>query len=127
MKKIIAIGLLLGFLNSTTEVHELLKLPHLIHHYFEHGADTGLFNFLHIHYAHDHDQDNHQDEHHDRGCLPFQGSHSCQTVNISALYFETGLSLNLQPDISNSNQYYPVTEFAVSQYQANIWQPPKIG
>ena len=106
-------------------MHELLKLPHLIQHFFEHGADTGLFKFLHVHYAHDHE--NHQDEHHDRGCLPFQGNHSCQTVTISALYFETGLNLNLKPDISNSNAYFNISESAVSQYHANIWQPPKIG
>jgi hypothetical protein len=125
VKKLIAIGLLFSFLSSTTELHEFFKLPHLVYHYFEHGAETGLADFLHLHYAHDHE--NNHDEHHDKGCLPFQGTHTCQTIGTGALFFEVSTAVNLNPDLSSSNDYLPLSESFTSGYHASIWQPPKIG
>lgn len=125
MKKLIAIGLLFSFLSSTTEAHELFKIPHLIVHYFEHSDDVPLGQFLHEHYAHDHENHD-QDEHHDNGCLPFQGNHSCG-VCMSSFFFHGNSSFNLKPARENSDSFIPTEENAISSYQANIWQPPKIG
>lgn len=123
VKKLIAIGLVFSFLSSTTEAHELFKIPHLITHYFEHDADIPLGEFLHIHYAHDHE--NHQDEHHDNGCLPFQGNHSCG-ISVNAFYFQGSDSFNLEPSSANSDSYILLKESAQSNYHSHIWQPPKI-
>ena len=87
MKRLIAICMLTVFLGSATELHELLKLPHLLVHFIEHTQTSGLSlsEYLHIHYAHDHE--NHKDEHHDKGCLPFQGDHASLVLGNGGLYF----------------------------------------
>jgi hypothetical protein len=55
VKKLIAILLLSLFLVSTTELYQLLKIPDLIEHYFEHkqlNPDMPLIAFLKAHYEH---------------------------------------------------------------------------
>ncbi len=54
MKKCVAILLLSLYLLSTTEAHQLLKLPSLVQHYFQHKAENNnltLLSFLNMHYA----------------------------------------------------------------------------
>ena len=54
MKKWVAIFFLSLYLLSTTEAHQLLKLPLLVQHYFEHKAENNritLLSFLNMHYA----------------------------------------------------------------------------
>lgn len=54
MKKCVAIFLLSLYLLSTTEAHQLLKLPLLVQHYFQHKAENNnltLLSFLEMHYA----------------------------------------------------------------------------
>lgn len=55
MKKLISILLLFLYLVSTTELYQLLKIPELVEHYFEHkelNPDMTLTAFLKIHYDH---------------------------------------------------------------------------
>jgi hypothetical protein len=127
VKKLVAIGLLFSFLSSTTELHEVFKIPHLVQHYFEHGLETGLINFLHMHYAQDNAHKKQHDEHDDKGCLPFQGSHATSNISLAALSLTGVPAVNLKPQVSSTNTYFPYAEFAISRYHANIWQPPKIG
>jgi hypothetical protein len=125
LKKVIAILVLTGFLSSTTEMHELFKLQHLVAHYFEHATtekNATLAGFLHTHYSHDH---NHRDDHHDKGCLPFQGDHSCQTIAITIINSST--SVEIKPDIPvhNLKQKEKRSAFIMSDFNSRIWQPPK--
>lgn len=124
MKKLIAITILASFLGSTTELHEFLKIPHLLLHFIEHNResdDISLGEFLHIHYAHD---QNHQDEHNDTGCLPFQGNH--HLYNFHARIEHTKIFSLVIPAVT-PKLHILYKESAHSNYQANIWQPPKIG
>lgn len=55
MKKLISILLLFLYLVSTTELYQLLKIPELVEHYFEHkelNPDMTLTAFLRTHYEH---------------------------------------------------------------------------
>lgn len=55
MKKLISILLLFLYLVSTTELYQLLKIPELVEHYFEHkelNPDMTLTAFLKTHYNH---------------------------------------------------------------------------
>lgn len=55
MKKLISISLLILFLVSTTELYQLLKIPQLIEHYFEHkdlNSEMTPTAFLKTHYDH---------------------------------------------------------------------------
>ena len=54
MKRIIALTFLSLYLISTTELHQLLKLPALVEHFSEHqqkDKTITLWKFLCIHYA----------------------------------------------------------------------------
>jgi hypothetical protein len=126
VKKLIAAITLIGFLSSTTEVHELFKLQHLVIHYFEHSSKEGnssFAEFLHVHYSHDHD--NHQDEHHDKGCLPFQGDHGCQINYIGLFSSEEPVDVTLKQQVISIKQQPLLPNFIVSDYLSKIWQPPK--
>ena len=126
MKKLIAAITLIGFLSSTTEVHELFKLQHLVVHYLEHSSkegDSSFVEFLHIHYSHDHN--NHKDEHHDKGCLPFQGDHGCQVNYIGCFSANDPIEVSLKQQIVSIEQQALLPNFIVSDYLSKIWQPPK--
>jgi len=56
VKKGIIIFFLLSFLSANTAFGEVLKLPLLIHHYFEHSQednDNSIIDFLAKHYIED--------------------------------------------------------------------------
>ena len=121
----VAILTLVCFLSSTTEAHELFKLQHFIQHYFEHSSkeqNASLVDFLHVHYSHDHN--NHQDEHHDKGCLPFQGDHGCQS-NISIFSYGHPITLSLKPAVISIEQQVIFSDFIPTGHLSKIWQPPK--
>ncbi|PBQ30682.1 hypothetical protein CNR22_02465 [Sphingobacteriaceae bacterium] len=127
MKKLLAAITLIAFLSSATEVHELFKLQHLVAHYLEHSSkESGgsIAEFLHIHYSHDHK--NHKDEHHDKGCLPFQGDHGCQLNSITYFASNDHIELTLKQHIVAVEQQAALPNFSVSDYLSKIWQPPKL-
>jgi hypothetical protein len=88
VKSFVAISFILLHLFSTTELGELLKLPVLVHHYFEHEEEhehLSFIGFFKAHYAELHKAEGkHHNEDHQR--LPFKGhDHHFLTVNISAV------------------------------------------
>ncbi len=126
VKRFFSIILLIVFLSSTTELHELFKLPHLVYHFFEHRAehpDSSLPQFLQIHFSQE--DSNHNDNKHDKGCLPFQGEHN-HPMQLLHFYANNHTDLSLIP-LSNSLLYdYFSKSSLASAYLANIWQPPKV-
>jgi len=127
MKRIIAIILLSAYLFSTTEFHELLKLPALANHYQEHKSEKpsiSFWQFLCIHYAHG----DVMDKDHDKDMkLPFK-SHDCTSINLIALLNEEKNDINRRlpgvPEKSIPNYY---NEIIITHSLKSIWQPPKIG
>jgi hypothetical protein len=77
LKKTIAIFFLTLYLFSTTEAHQLLKLPVVFQHFEEHQMlekDINFYEFIVLHYC----QGDVRDADYDRDMqLPFKTSHEC--------------------------------------------------
>jgi len=127
LKKIIAISFLFVFLGANSELHQLLRLPVLIHHFFDHQEqepDETFADFLNEHYS---NHQNHSDnDHHDHDNLPFKTT-DCATAHVS-LAFVNPIQISIsrpivfQDKISSSYN----GAFYSSTIVSNIWQPPKI-
>ncbi len=127
MKRILAIAFLSLYLFSTTEFHELLKLPAMASHYQEHQKEMPnitFWKFICIHYT----QGEVQDHDHDKDMkLPFKTHDGCSSASFISLIPEQKYTVHHMTalDLSKSvpNHY---TEFLSSRFMENIWQPPKI-
>lgn len=127
MKRFVSIILLIGFLNSTTELHQLLKLPMLIHHFFDHNKQEpteSFAEFIKEHYiTHiDHsDKDNHE---HDN--LPFK-TKDCATIHTTIAFSHQQTFFIKEPNTSPQIFLIEYNEVNYSPAAlSNIWQPPKI-
>jgi ABC-type Zn2+ transport system substrate-binding protein/surface adhesin len=130
LKKLIAISFLFLFLSANTEIHQLLRLPVLIHHFLEHQnqePDETFSNFLKEHY---YDHQNHSDhdhqDHHDHDKLPFKTT-NCALAYVS-LAFVNPIQFSISPSIIFHDKISPSYNGALyfSALVRNIWQPPKI-
>lgn len=85
MRKTVAILFSAIYLLGATEASQLLKLPVLVQHYYEHkagNASVTLLNFLHMHYM-GNDDDN-SDNMRDRE-LPFKTMDDCCMIAFNSL------------------------------------------
>lgn len=109
---------------TTTELHQLLKLPALIAHYIEHlqHEELGIAEFLHEHYCHEHHHCNHESESEHE--LPFQCS-DCTHFMISGIVIGTE---NFSLPVFETEMKHGVvrSEHFISAAHTDIWQPPKI-
>lgn len=128
MKKISAILLLSVYLFSTTGFSQMLKLPVLIHHYFEHiqeDDDISFIDFFSKHYTgkiNHHHQGSEQQEHKN---LPFKSAdiHFLQIAVIVQPYFsQTDIPLWLPA----KKQRHPNQQDYSTNYLNTIWQPPRV-
>ncbi|TBX67530.1 hypothetical protein EZL74_09675 [Flavobacterium silvisoli] len=127
MKRILALAFLSLYLFSTTEFHELLKLPAMAEHYDEHKKEKpeiSVWQFLCIHYAHgdvnDHDHDKDMK-------LPFKTHDNCSSPNFISLIPEHKFTIEKQAlfvTAKNTPNYYK--EVLTTHSYNSIWQPPKI-
>jgi hypothetical protein len=124
LKKPITIALLIIYLFSATELHEVLKLPILIEHYLEHKAQNNqlsLLDFLALHYnqSFDHDKNDHK--------LPFKSKECNTSANVLA-HFEPALTFIAIKQADFTIKIYSVfykVPFTSAGF-SKIWQPPKI-
>jgi hypothetical protein len=122
LKQLLSISLLVLYLNSFTEFHELLRLPILVEHFQEHKLqvnDITFWEFLVMHYKTDVPHDNQDNE------LPFKDKNHSFTAPAVSLPFQK-LVLKA-PSVSieiKHTSYYKVAHFT-SPNQA-IFQPPKL-
>jgi hypothetical protein len=127
LKKIIAISFLFVFLGTNTELHQLLRLPVLIHHFLEHHdqePDESFADFLNEHYS---DQQNHSGaNHHEHDSLPFKTTDFAKT-NVS-LAFVNPTQFSISRLIIFQEKISPIYNraFYSSAIVSHIWQPPKI-
>ncbi len=126
MKKTIAIYILFSFLISNTELHQLLKLPVLIHHYIEHqDQDQGISfsQFLSKHYN---SEENHADTgHNDHKNLPFK-TNDCTSIHVSVAAEHKFVFSICHPNIASENISTVYNEIFYSSAILNkIWQPPQ--
>ncbi len=126
MKKFSVILILTAYLFSTTELHQLLKLPVVFEHYFEHkqlNKDISFLDFLDMHYMHgspqsiDYDQDMK---------LPFKTLDKCVGTTIPVIVPQNiNIPIHLPVQLKKAQRFIMKDEFIPSSYLSRIWQPPK--
>lgn len=125
MRKFFTILILAGYLSSSTQLIEVLKLPLLIEHYFEHKAENNNITFLQyikLHYA----ETKHYAQHHKEKQLPFKVIPTA-CFNVVAIN-KTNFVESISYTVSSTNIIKHTAHYCskyISYYTANIWQPPK--
>lgn len=127
MKKGIAILFLSIYLCTVTEAHELLKLPIVFQHFIEHQLEDKnitVFQFMKIHYG----QDDVQDDDYARDMqLPFKTAGEFFASSVTAFVPLNSIIVLSYPTIISDNQWKGHGSPKLhSNYQVNIWQPPKL-
>ena len=125
LKKFLFISLCFCYLASTTEFHEVFKLPALVSHYFDHhreNPELGILNFLKLHYSSGSDSNDQEDQK-----LPFKSHPEFAYSNI-ILHFHTGMQVFVwKSNLSHKPDLIPGSAlFLQSDYLSKIWQPPKL-
>lgn len=126
MRRALSILLLFFYLFSTTELHELVKLPILVEHYYHHSAvnnNESLLTFINEHYFSGdiHDEDYQQDKK-----LPFKSNDNCVLATTS-VPVNPELFTIVKPIIFSIERNYKVEKNINfnSNYLSSIWQPPR--
>ncbi|MBI3232580.1 MAG: hypothetical protein HYZ42_00820 [Bacteroidetes bacterium] len=125
MNRLIIIILLNSFLFAYTELHEVIKLPSLIGHYFEHqkeDSQVSFNDFLALHYS----DNKHQSANHQHEKLPFKTE-----LTLSVVFFDLRneeSSVVLSPLVVAEDHLFLDFESPIYSLNAcsGIWQPPKI-
>jgi hypothetical protein len=126
LKKFTAILLLTVFLFSTTELHQLLKLPVFFEHLAEHRKENksiSFLQFLDMHYMHGSPRDKDYSE---DMKLPFKTADNC-TATASPVLVPQLLQALALPVIFSAETKLQIFDFWFnhSAYLSSIWQPPK--
>jgi len=126
VKKAAAILFLSIYLLSTTEAHQLLKLPFIFQHFAEHKNEDKNITFLHflaIHYLHGSPRDADFDKDMQ---LPFK---SCcdmaSTFSVAFLPVASQVSGVQAIEIPAPLRNAIHKPFLISSYLSSIWQPPR--
>lgn len=124
VKKVIIIGFVSIYLFSTTELGQLLKIPLLFAHYFEHQASSNLSfaKFLEIHYTRTGLR--YADDAKDMK-LPFKTHQNYS--NFTSIIIPQFLMTITKPVVIYLKKinFLSLHQMLVCCYQNNIWQPPK--
>ena len=127
LKKILLILFLSSYLVSTTELHELLKLPQLIEHFIEHKEaknEITFLDFLIMHYSSSNDGDNDTDK--DKR-LPFKSHAHSENFSVNAFISFSTIEMKIKQILIPQKQYKSYfSDFIKSAYLSSIWQPPKL-
>ena len=125
LKSLVIISMMSVYLISTTELYQLVKLPMLVEHFYEHqdqDQDITLWEFLCMHYAHGDVKDADYDK---DMKLPFKSHDGCSSSSVIA-YIPKDFPTIAKPTHSVSKTYTIYEEqFLASSFLACIWQPPK--
>ena len=122
LKQLLSISLLVLYLNSFTEVHELMRLPILIEHFQEHKqqvSDLTLWEFLVMHYKTD---ASHDDQDND---LPFKDKAHSFSVSAPSLPFQK-LVLKIEAPVLEIQHTSNHKEASFKSPSQSIFQPPKL-
>ena len=117
-----AISLLVLYINSNTEMHEVLRLPLLVEHFTEHKklvGDISFWEFLVMHYNTNvsHDADDNK--------LPFKDpAHSFTAATLAIPIHKIILSdTQLIAEVCHGPSYQ---ETFIASHLSDIFQPPRI-
>nr|WP_294793134.1 hypothetical protein [uncultured Mucilaginibacter sp.] len=126
MRKFTVILILTAYLFSTTELHQLLKLPVVFEHYYEHkqlNGDISFLDFLDMHYMHgsplssDYAEDMQ---------LPFKTLDKCVCATIPVIVPQNvNIAIHHPVQLKKEQRFIMQDDFLPSSYLSRIWQPPK--
>jgi hypothetical protein len=122
VSRLFAISLLVLYINSNTEFHEMLRLPILLEHYNQHKqkvSDISFWEFLVMHYKSgvSHDSDDNQ--------LPFKDpGHSFTAPTLAIPIHKIALKETVL--ITRTNHSYTYSETFVASHLSDIFQPPRV-
>jgi hypothetical protein len=124
LKRFSAILFLSLMLFTQTELHQILKLPILVQHYFEHKAENKnitLAGFIVLHYF----SGNPVDDDYARDMqLPFKTSDCLQV--ITSIVIPEQIVISNEPFLVSANPYFKVqNDWIPSNYMADIFRPPQ--
>lgn len=118
--------LLAIYLLSATAIHELIKVPRLVEHYFDHNKEEmpiGLFHYLTLHYGIEDGTDEDATEDSE---LPFKSSEyfsSISFVSVKPPIMSQGL--RIAKIVSDYEFQIRNDAYLPSPYLDRIWQPPR--
>ena len=126
VKRLIAIGFLCMFLLSTTEAHQLLKIPYIFQHFSTHQKENSsitFLQFLDMHYMHGSPRDK---DYQDDMKLPFKTADKCVVVLSPAFVPIVQTVSKIKPvELPKFEMGVYQDNFIPSTYLSSIWQPPK--
>jgi hypothetical protein len=111
---------------SATAIHEVIKLPRLVEHYFDHSREdtrVGLIQYFVLHYG---IEDGTDDDAAEDNQLPFKSSEYYSSISfVSVKPPAIGQSLRLSDIVSDHHFFILNESFLPSPYSESIWQPPR--
>lgn len=124
-QKIATLLMLVVYLSATAGMRELLKLPMLAEHYFDHKEErreTNLLSFLMKHYTQEDGTDADADE---DSRLPFKAP--VHPAGFAFVSLTAPACITLQSPVSTITDKHPLplNTDLYSNYFAAIWQPPR--
>ncbi|NJM52329.1 MAG: hypothetical protein HC846_02405 [Blastocatellia bacterium] len=124
MKKLFAISLVIFYINSNTEFHELMRVPILLEHFTQHKklvGDISIWEFLAMHYNTNepHDADDNK--------LPFKDTDHSFIAASLAITPSHKIILIENTGITNVTHLSNYQEALFTSPLSDIFQPPKIG
>lgn len=125
MRKTLIIALISIHLAGNTELGQLLKLPELVHHFFQHhqlDPQLSFFHFIVMHYAGD--DGTKADDYFDKQ-LPCHNSHSNTTVVVYApMIKDMPFHERVTPESHEYNSR--IISLVSSKHVLLLLQPPKV-
>lgn len=125
MKKAITYLLVFSIMGATLPIDELMKMPLLFSHYFEHKKlhpNISVTDFLYVHYVLNQKPESEKDKKSDSQ-LPFKSSQNYHS-HFVPFAFENEKSQMVYEPVNNNFITYAVIK--VQSRPFDIWQPPKI-
>jgi hypothetical protein len=129
VKKALAILFLVTYIFSTTEMYQLLKLPVLAAHFFEHKAknsEISIWHFLVLHYDGNH-LENHpyNDDYEQDQKLPFMAHANIPNYCfVHAPSFQFEIKNKLYQYLKRKTRVFD-ENYINNDFFSSIWQPPK--
>ena len=124
-RKLVAILFLSIIVSSSTELHQLLKIPILVEHFIEHRQEDykiSFIDFLKIHYH----SNPVKDKDYDRDMqLPFKAD-NCNFPAITFFTHKTSIEIVNKEELISTTHLLHSDEFNSTQVLNNIWQPPRL-
>ena len=118
--------LLAFYLLSATAIHEVIKLPRLVEHYFDHSREdtqVGLIQYLTLHYG---IEDGTDDDAAEDNKLPFKSSEYFSSISfVSVKPPVIGQSMRFSEIVNAHNFLIRNESYLPSPYLDRIWQPPR--